>query len=86
MAPNTSYQSRASTPTINRGRAARDRGEKPVSFLKLPRNMAIKDPSKIMADIGNETSTYIWFDRKFEFAFWGLPDDACITQNCFGGA
>lgn len=72
---NTSYQhkhNRSNTPVhANAGFAAKQRGENAAGRWQFAKNLTIKDPSRTMQTVGRATNTYITYDNKFEFRFWG---------------
>ncbi|CAD0083175.1 unnamed protein product [Aureobasidium vineae] len=60
---------------LNEALAAMKRGDQPIDTWRFAKNMSIKDPSQTIATIGKATNTHIHYDNKFEFKFWGAPDD-----------
>ncbi|KAG9622873.1 hypothetical protein KCU64_g20574, partial [Aureobasidium melanogenum] len=60
---------------VSDGLAAKQRGGDPIDTWRLAKNMTIKDPSQTIMAIGRATNTHITYDGKFEFRFWGSPDD-----------
>ncbi|KAG9893267.1 hypothetical protein KCU94_g13038, partial [Aureobasidium melanogenum] len=60
---------------VSDGLAAKQRGGDPIDIWRLAKNMTIKDPSQTIMAIGRATNTHITYDGKFEFRFWGSPDD-----------
>ncbi|KAI4728239.1 hypothetical protein E4T49_03927 [Aureobasidium sp. EXF-10728] len=61
---------------LNEALAAMKRGDEPMDTWKFAKNMTIKDPSQTIMTIGKATNTHIHYDSKFEFKFWGAPDDS----------
>jgi hypothetical protein len=66
---------------VNDGLAAKQRGENPADSWKFAKNMTIKDPSQIISTIARATNTYISYDNKFEFRFWGSHDNVCCSLS-----
>jgi hypothetical protein len=67
---------RPNTPVhVNDGLAAKRRGDDAVKSWKLAKNMTIKDPSHTLTTIGRATNTHITYDNRYEFRFWGSPDN-----------
>lgn len=64
---------------INEGQAARARGDKASGAWRFAKNLTIKNPAQIIATISDATNTSIWYDEKFEFFFWGSPDDVTCS-------
>ena len=60
---------------VNAGVAAKQRGEDAADSWKFAKNMTIKDPSRTIQTIGRATDTYITYDNRFEFRFWGSPEN-----------
>ncbi|CAD0094476.1 unnamed protein product [Aureobasidium mustum] len=74
--PLQSRPSRSNAPApVNDSLAAKQRGEDPIDIFKLAKNMTIKNPSQTLMAIGRVTNTHIAYDGKFEFRFWGSPDN-----------
>ncbi|TIA77485.1 hypothetical protein D6C76_04714 [Aureobasidium pullulans] len=65
---------------INEGQAARARGDKASGAWRFPKNLTIKNPAQIIATISGATNTSIWYDEKFEFFFWGSPDNVARAK------
>lgn len=60
---------------INDGLAAKQRGEDSIDSWRLAKNITIKNPSQTIMAIGKATNTHIIYDGRFEFRFWGSPDN-----------
>ena len=77
-----SKQNRSNTPVhVNAGLAAKQRGENAAGSWKFAKNMTIKDPSRTMQTVGRATNTYITYDNKFEFRFWGSLENVCCSSS-----
>ncbi|KAI4841814.1 hypothetical protein E4T45_09337 [Aureobasidium sp. EXF-8846] len=67
---------RSNTPVhINDGLAAKQRGEDAVESWRFAKNLTIRDPSQTMMTIGRATNTHIVYDGRYEFRFWGSPEN-----------
>jgi hypothetical protein len=67
---------RSNTPVhINDGLAAKQRGEDAVESWRFAKNLTIRDPSQTMMTIGRATNTYMVYDGRYEFRFWGSPEN-----------
>jgi hypothetical protein len=74
--PYQSKHNRSNTPLqVNAGLAAKQRGDDAAGSWKFPKNMTIRDPSHTIQTIGRATNTHITYDNKFEFHFWGSPEN-----------
>ncbi|KAG9682284.1 hypothetical protein KCU95_g14397, partial [Aureobasidium melanogenum] len=60
---------------VNDGVAAKQSGGDPIDTWRFAKNLTIKDPSQTIMAIGRATNTHITYDGRFEFRFWGTPDD-----------
>jgi len=68
---------------VNAGVAAKQRGEDAADSWKFAKNMTIKDPSRTIQTIGRATNTFITYDNRFEFRFWGSPENvSCSSSAC----
>ena len=75
LPPHPKHNGANTSVRINDGLAAKQRGEDPTGSWRIARNMTIRNPSQTMMTIGRATNTYIAYDNKFEFRFWGSLDN-----------